>query len=423
MINLRSVGKVYFTEDKKTDALKDVNINFRRSEFVCILGPSGCGKTTLLNIIGGLDRYTSGEITVDGRSTASFTDAEWDGYRSEKVGFVFQSYNLIPHQTVIENVETALAISGVGKQERRKRALKALVEVGLEEHLRKRPRQLSGGEMQRVAIARAIVKNPDIILADEPTGALDSKNSVQIMDLLARISKDRLVVTVTHNDELAKKYATRIIKISDGKVISDSDPFTGDEKKEERLQAKRSVMPYSLAARLSFKNLLGKKVRTFLTCFASAIAIVGISLVAACSNGLNAFIDKVQKDTMSGTPVTVSASARNYTTYINSLFGYVGSGGKQEITDEGEQVVIPTNSVWVNHVLKSALTERIVNFITEDYLRYLKGLDQSRVSYDAIYSASRFVYKKVSANLNGSSRQINAVVSTSNNWGQIPENT
>ena len=298
MIKLKNIKKVYVTEDKKTNALKGLSIDMRKAEFVCILGPSGCGKTTLLNIIGGLDRYSSGDLIIDGKSTKNFTDEDWDTYRSRKVGFVFQSYNLISHQTVLENVETALVISGIGREERRKRAIQALVDVGLSEHLRKTPRQLSGGEMQRVAIARAIVNNPQMILADEPTGALDSENSVKIMELLKKISKDRLVITVTHNAELASEYATRTIKMKDGEILSDSAPYKDDSKvksKESKEKTKNSFMPYNLAAKLSLKNLAGKKIRTALTSIASSIAVVGIALVLACSNGLNSFIDKIQR--------------------------------------------------------------------------------------------------------------------------------
>lgn len=427
MIELRWVGRVYKAGDKKIDALKDVNINFRESEFVCILGHSGCGKTTLLNVIGGLDRYTSGNLVIDGKETGSFSDRDWDAYRSNKVGFVFQSYNLIPQQTVIENVETALDINGVGREEKRKRAISALKKVGLIDHLRKKPAQLSGGEMQRVAIARAIVNRPSVILADEPTGALDSKNSEQIMDILKEISRDRLVVTVTHNDELAQKYATRIIKISDGRIISDSNPYLPEKAEANQSERiKRSVMPYSLAFKLSLKNLFSKKVRTILTAGASAIAIVGISLVLACSNGLNAFIDKVQRDTMSGTPVTVSTSARNYSAAINSLFGYVGGSGGGTITvDDGDgekQIPLPSDSVLVNHTLKSATSERITNYITREYLDYISGINSDRVTYDLEYSVGKFVYKSIYAPFveNGVERKVNAMVNSASNWLQIP---
>ena len=317
MIKLVGIKKTYRFDERKTEALKSVSLEFRPAEFVCVLGPSGCGKTTLLNIIGGLDRYDGGNMYISGKSTKEFSEEDWDTYRSRQVGFVFQSYNLISHQTVLENVETALTISGISGEERKKRAVDALVKVGLSEHLRKKPSQLSGGEMQRVAIARAIVNDPKMILADEPTGALDSKNSVLIMNLLKEISKDRLVITVTHNDELAKAYATRTIKMTDGQVVSDSAPYDGkseggkpsdgrDAKKEKKKREKGSFMPYALAAKLSMQNLAGKKVRTILTSVAAAISVLGIALVVACTNGLNAFVSKVQKDAMSSIPVTVS---------------------------------------------------------------------------------------------------------------------
>ncbi|MBO4262642.1 MAG: ATP-binding cassette domain-containing protein, partial [Clostridia bacterium] len=371
----------------------------------------------------GLDRYTSGDLRIDGKSTADFTESDWDAYRSGEVGFVFQSYNLISHQSVIENVETALSINGVKREERRERAIEALSKVGLIEHLRKTPKQLSGGEMQRVAIARAIVNDPKIVLADEPTGALDSENSVQIMDLLKEISTDRLVVTVTHNAELAEKYATRIIRIKDGRIISDSNPFGAvqEEGRGEKASAKKSVMPYSLTMKLSFRNLAGKKIRTILTSVASAIGIMGIALVLACSNGLNAFIDKVQKDTMSGTPVTVSASARDYSAYITSIFGYVDGSKNNGGDSEKQTIAPPTNSVIINRVLKNVSSEKVYNYITEDYLAYLDGLDGSRVTVDKGYDVKKFIYKKYYLSA-GVKLTVNLMASTADNWLQIPEN-
>lgn len=389
MIQLKGIKKTYNTDERKVHALKGITLDMRDSEFVCVLGPSGCGKTTLLNIIGGLDRYTSGDLIIDGKSTKHFTDVDWDTYRSRKVGFVFQSYNLISHQTVLENVETALVISGIGREERRKRAIQALVDVGLSEHLRKTPRQLSGGEMQRVAIARALVNNPKMILADEPTGALDSENSVKIMDLLKEISKDRLVVMVTHNAELASEYATRTIRMKDGLVVSDDKPFkaTDTEKKQEEKEKKQSHMPYTLAAKLSIKNLAGKKIRTALTSVASSIAIIGIALVLACHNGLNAFIDKVQKDTMSSVPITVSTSDYNY--QIDEILGYINS------TAKGDEEKGPIESVLINHALKNMQPQNITNEISTHFVDYLKGLDSSRVRYDAVKNVSKRVYKNV----------------------------
>ena len=419
MIKLKKIKKIYVTEDKKTSALKGVSIDMRKSEFVCILGPSGCGKTTLLNIIGGLDRYSSGDLIIDGKSTKNFTDEDWDTYRSRKVGFVFQSYNLISHQTVLENVETALVISGIGREERRKRAIQALVDVGLSEHLRKTPRQLSGGEMQRVAIARAIVNNPQMILADEPTGALDSENSVKIMELLKKISKDRLVITVTHNAELAEEYATRTIKMKDGEVTSDSSPYKdkGDDKnKESKGKKKNSFMPYGLAAKLSLKNLAGKKIRTALTSIASSIAVVGIALVLACSNGLNRFIDKIQKDTMSSIPITVSTSTYDLTPQIEAIFGYVSSTAKGENKKENY------DKVFINHTIKNLLQgEDVRNEITEHFIEYLKGINTKKVTYDAVKNVSKKVYRQLAIPVfEGATKPVLVMENNSGSWSCLP---
>ncbi len=417
MIKLKGIKKIYATEERKVHALKGITLDMRPSEFVCVLGPSGCGKTTLLNIIGGLDRYSSGDLIIDGKSTKNFTDEDWDTYRSRKVGFVFQSYNLISHQTVLENVETALVISGIGKEERRKRAIQALVDVGLSEHLRKTPRQLSGGEMQRVAIARAIVNDPQMILADEPTGALDSENSVKIMELLKKIAKDRLVITVTHNDELAKTYATRTIKMKDGEIVSDSAPFKGDADQKTEDNKKRSFMPYSLAARLSLKNLMGKKVRTTLTSIASSIAIIGISLVLACSNGLNAFIDKIQKDTMSSIPITVSTSTYDLTPQIEAIFGYVSSTAKGENKKEDK------DKVFINHTIKNLMqAEGVTNEITEHFLEYLKGINSNKVTYDAVKNVQKTVYKKLlmPVHANDTRKEVNVLEQNSGKWSCLP---
>ena len=445
MINLRKIGKYYELGDKKkVRVLKNIDINFRKSEFVCILGASGCGKTTLLNIIGGLDRYTSGDLIINGKSTSQFTESEWDTYRNQEVGFVFQSYNLIVQQTVLENVETALVLSGVGREERRKRAIDALVKVGLTEHLRKTPKQLSGGEMQRVAIARAIVNNPSIILADEPTGALDSKNSLQVMELLKEISSKKLVVTVTHNDELAQKYATRIIKISDGEIISDSNPYyPKDEEKEDKVKQRASVMPYSLAASLSFKNLLSKKMRTALTSVASAVAILGITLVLACSNGLNAFIDKIQRDTMSGTPVQVKASDEDLTVQVESILGSIVTARKSKkptvkktVTEESsesatkvveEPIEYPSNSIIINHILNKAKSSgggssnKITNNITKEYLEYLSKMDKSKATYEVEYNVSKYVYKTIKYDFNGNNVKIPLIAGNVNKWAQLPK--
>lgn len=308
MLELRDVVKTYPVGNGEVQALRGVSLSFRNSEFVAVLGQSGCGKTTLLNIVGGLDQYTSGDLLVDGRSTKHYSDADWDAYRNHSIGFVFQSYNLIPHQTVLANVELALTLDGVSSSERTRRAAKALERVGLGDQLSKKPAMMSGGQMQRVAIARAIVNNPGIILADEPTGALDSKTSVQIMDLLKEISRDRLVVMVTHNPELAEDYATRIVRLSDGQVRSDSNPPTAAELAAEPVETKpkHTRLPFLTALALSANNLRTKKGRTFLTAFAGAIGIIGIALILSLSNGMNDYIANIESDTMGAYPITIS---------------------------------------------------------------------------------------------------------------------
>ena len=324
MLKLKNITKDYESGDSTVKALKGIDIEFRKSEFVSILGQSGCGKTTLLNIIGGLDRYTTGDLIINGKSTKKFKDKEWDAYRNYSVGFVFQSYNLIPHQTILSNVELALTISGVSKKERKQRAIKALTDVGLGDIVNKKPNQLSGGQMQRVAIARALVNNPDIILADEPTGALDTKTSVQIMEILKEISKDKLIVMVTHNPELAEKYSTRIVKILDGLIIDDSMPFTKkDEEKEKDAKAKtgRTSMKFFTALRLSLNNLMTKKGRTLLTSFAGSIGIIGIALILAISTGVQNYIDKVEEDTLSSYPILIQEETVDMTSMMESMMG------------------------------------------------------------------------------------------------------
>ncbi len=335
MLELINIKKVYAEGDNAVHALRGINLKFRKSDFVSILGPSGCGKTTMLNIIGGLDQYTEGDLVIDGRSTKYFKDRDWDAYRNHSIGFVFQRYNLIPHQTVLQNVELALTLSGVKKEERRARAAKALEQVGLGGQLKKRPSELSGGQMQRVAIARALVNNPDIILADEPTGALDTETSVQVMDILKEISKDRLVIMVTHNPELAEKYSTRIIRMLDGAITDDSAPLTEEEinsfremdKKDlanPEIQKKKSKMPsMSLATAfgLSLKNLFTKKGRTTLTAFAGSIGIIGIALILAVSQGTKGFIDSVQEDTLTSYPLTLEASTIDLGTLMEAFIG------------------------------------------------------------------------------------------------------
>jgi len=316
MLKLKNIKKTYATGDESVVALKGIDLNFRRCEFVSILGPSGCGKTTLLNIIGGLDQYTDGDLVINGISTKNYDDRDFDTYRNHSIGFVFQNYNLITHQTVLANVELALTLSGVSPSERRRRAEDALRKVGLGDQIKKKPNQLSGGQMQRVAIARALVNDPDILLADEPTGALDSATSVQIMDILREIAKDKLVVMVTHNPELAEEYSTRIIKLLDGEIISDSDPYEGEAPKEPesagkkgRKPAVKKSMSFLTALSLSFNNLMTKKTRTFLTSFAGSIGIIGIALILSVSTGVNAFIDTIQNDTLISYPLTINSES------------------------------------------------------------------------------------------------------------------
>ena len=321
MLQLKNIKKDYLAGDTAVHALKGIDLCFRESEFVAILGHSGCGKTTLLNIIGGLDKYSSGDLVINGRSTRDYSDADWDAYRNHSVGFVFQSYNLIPHQSVLSNVELALTISGVGKAERRRRAKEALERVGLGDQITKKPNQLSGGQMQRVAIARALVNDPDILLADEPTGALDSETSVQIMEILKEISANKLIIMVTHNPELAETYAGRIIRIKDGLITADSAPAQAEEEKADEGKRRRTSMSFFTALSLSLNNLMTKKTRTVLTAFAGSIGIIGIALIMSLSNGIQNYIDKVQADTLSSYPITIQAESVDMTSMMTSLMG------------------------------------------------------------------------------------------------------
>jgi len=345
LLELKGIKKDYPAGDGIVHALKGIDLQFRKSEFVSILGPSGCGKTTMLNIIGGLDQYTEGDLVINGTSTKHYKDRDWDAYRNHSIGFVFQSYNLIPHQSVLQNVEIALTLSGVSKAERRKRAIKVLQDVGLGNQLRKKPAQMSGGQMQRVAIARALVNNPDIILADEPTGALDTETSVQVMDILKEVAKDRLVIMVTHNPDLAEKYSTRIIRMLDGEITSDSMPMTAEELDALDKQArdarvarlnggvkkeKKPSMSFATSFGLSLKNLISKKSRTLLTSFAGSIGIIGIALIFAVSNGMTNYIDAVQEDTLSSYPLTLQASEMNMGSLLATFIGNALSGEPHE---------------------------------------------------------------------------------------------
>ena len=307
MLQIKSISKRYKTGDFVQQALDKVSLNLRDSEFVAILGPSGSGKTTLLNIIGGVDRYDDGDLVINGISTRQYKDRDWDSYRNHTIGFVFQSYNLIPHQSVLANVELALTLSGVSRKERRARAIAVLEKVGLGDQLHKRPNQMSGGQMQRVAIARALINDPDILLADEPTGALDSETSVQVMEILKEVARDRLVIMVTHNPDLAYQYATRIVNLADGKITDDSDPFdVADATRREAKPTRKTSMSFVTALGLSARNLMTKKGRTAMTAFAGSIGIIGIAAILALSNGVNGYIKKVEEDTLSSYPLTIS---------------------------------------------------------------------------------------------------------------------
>lgn len=334
MLQIKQIRKEYRTGKLIQKALDNVSLNLRDNEFVAILGPSGSGKTTLLNIVGGLDRYDSGDLIINGISTKQYKDRDWDSYRNHTIGFVFQSYNLIPHQTILANVELALTISGVGKTDRKKRARKALEEVGLGEQIHKKPNQLSGGQMQRVAIARALVNDPDILLADEPTGALDSETSVQVMELLREVAQDRLVVMVTHNPELAEEYATRIVNLKDGRILSDTDPY---EVKESEIQMPKhksmgkSSMSFLTALSLSFNNLKTKKARTLLTSFAGSIGIIGIALILALSTGVNQYIQSVEEDTLSEYPLEIQSTGFDMTSMLGG--GESGTAKEEEAGD------------------------------------------------------------------------------------------
>ncbi len=363
MLKLKNITKNYVTADNTVTALKGVSLNFRRSEFVSVLGPSGCGKTTLLNIIGGLDRYTDGDIVINGRSTKDYKDKDWDSYRNHSVGFVFQSYNLIPHQSVLKNVELALTLSGIKREERRERAKAALEKVGLGDQLNKKPNQMSGGQMQRVAIARAIVNDPDIILADEPTGALDTETSISVMEILKELSKTKLVIMVTHNPDLATEYSTRIINLKDGEIINDSMPFEGEPEKEkiEKSTEKKPSMSFWTALSLSLNNLTTKKARTILTSFAGSIGIIGIALILSLSAGFNAYIARIQQETLTSYPLSITQVNINYTNLISSFLGSSEREG-QEYPDTQEVTTQNAISDMVDEIAASANTNDLKSF-------------------------------------------------------------
>lgn len=379
MLQLNNIVKTYVTGDMRQDALKGVSISFRENEFVSILGQSGSGKTTMLNIIGGLDRYTSGDLVINGISTKEYKDADWDYYRNNSIGFVFQSYNLIPHQSVLANVEMALTLAGVSKKERRERAVSVLKKVGLGDHIYKKPNQMSGGQMQRVAIARALVNNPDILLADEPTGALDSETSVQIMELLKEIAKDKLVIMVTHNPELAERYSTRIVRLLDGKIVSDSDPYSEKEEQVQRLRRKKISMSFGTALSLSFNNLRTKKGRTLLTSFAGSIGIIGIALILAISTGMNAYIADVQKDTMASYPITISSQTLDVSGVMGMRAEVIGERRNGEAAEPTDRTGVYADYTELEQSEKMS-TSIVENNLTE-FKKYLDDPDSDIRQY------------------------------------------
>ena len=395
MLKLKDIKKDYVSGDTIVQALKGINIEFRESEFVSILGQSGGGKTTLLNIIGGLDRYTSGDVIINGKSTKDFKDRDWDAYRNYSIGFVFQNYNLIPHQTVLSNVELALTLSGTSKKERKERAIKALEDVGLKEKIYKKPNQLSGGQMQRVAIARALVNNPDIILADEPTGALDTKTSVQVMEILKEISKTKLVIMVTHNPDLAEKYSTRIIRILDGKITDDSNPYKNEKKETYNKKCvKRTSMRFFTALNLSLNNLMTKKGRTILTSFAGSIGIIGIALILALSTGIQNYISKVEEDTLSSYPITIDESTIDTAAMIESMMNEEAT-----VTEKESNKIYSKNTMTK---MISILSNKLENNNLTELKKYLEQEDNeivknsNAIKYD--YNLRLNLYKEDTAN-------------------------
>lgn len=390
MLELKKITKEYDVAGLKQLALNKINIKFRQNEFVSILGQSGSGKTTMLNIIGGLDKYTTGDLIINGISTKKYTDHDWDIYRNHRVGFVFQSYNLIPHQTALQNVELALTLSGIGKEERRKRAIAVLKKVGLEKQINKRPNQMSGGQMQRIAIARALVNDPDILLADEPTGALDSETSLQVMDLLKEIAKEKLVIMVTHNPELAINYSTRIVKLLDGKIIDDTNPFNGEEQikevRENKSRAKTS-MNFKTALSLSLNNLMTKKGRTLLTSFAGSIGIIGIALILSLSNGIQKYIEKTEQETLASYPLTIQKESIDMSTLLQTLTGH------QETKEYNDDKI---HSVNIMGDMFTTVTKEVKRNNLKDFKNYLEK--ESKIknytsSIEYTYNIQMNVYK------------------------------
>jgi putative ABC transport system permease protein len=395
MLELNGIRKTYVTGTTSVEALKGIDLKFRDSEFVSILGQSGCGKTTLLNIIGGLDKYTSGDLKINGRSTKDFKDRDWDAYRNNSIGFVFQSYNLIPHQTVLSNVELALTLSGVSKAERRQRATEALEKVGLKEQIHKKPNQMSGGQMQRVAIARALVNDPDILLADEPTGALDTQTSIQIMDLLKEISKDRLIIMVTHNPELATQYSTRIIRLLDGTITDDSNPYNGEDdnittktdedsltdKKSGKTKKKKTSMSFFTALSLSLNNLMTKKTRTILTAFAGSIGIIGIALILSISNGIQNYIDRVQRDTLSSYPIQIQKESVDVSSMIENMMG-----NKDKNVDHDK------DKIYSNNIMTDMVNSMVAEVNSNNLKAFKSYLENHKCDVDGYISDIQYSY-------------------------------
>lgn len=395
MLELNGIRKTYVTGTTSVEALKGIDLKFRDSEFVSILGQSGCGKTTLLNIIGGLDKYTSGDLKINGRSTKDFKDRDWDAYRNNSIGFVFQSYNLIPHQTVLSNVELALTLSGVSKAERRQRATEALEKVGLKEQIHKKPNQMSGGQMQRVAIARALVNDPDILLADEPTGALDTQTSIQIMDLLKEISKDRLIIMVTHNPELATQYSTRIIRLLDGIITDDSNPYNGEDdniatktdedsltdKKSGKTKKKKTSMSFFTALSLSLNNLMTKKTRTILTAFAGSIGIIGIALILSISNGIQNYIDRVQRDTLSSYPIQLQKESVDVSSMIENMMG-----NKDKNVDHDK------DKIYSNNIMTDMVNSMVAEVNSNNLKAFKSYLENHKSDVDGYISDIQYSY-------------------------------
>ena len=426
MLELSNITKVYKTEGFTQKALDGVSIKFRRCEFAAILGPSGSGKTTLLNIIGGLDKYTSGNLIINDISTKKFNDRDWDTYRNHRVGFVFQSYNLIGHQTVLKNVELALTLSGISKSERKKRATEALEKVGLGEHINKKPSQLSGGQMQRVAIARALINDPDIILADEPTGALDSDTSLQVMDILKKIAKDKLVVMVTHNPDLAEEYATRIIKLKDGKITDDSNAFDGKEKAKEddASNSRKTKMSYFTALSLSFNNLMTKKGRTLLVAFAGSIGIIGIALIMALSSGFQSYIDHIQEDTLSSYPLTIQQESMDMTSLLLTMSERNGESDGTNIVKEQQTVINMLSSVKSNDIksLKKYLENNKDKYKDDvDAISYTYSVDPLLYTYDATNTLIQINPNSLFVQMYGGNRIASSFSSMASIFSQMPD--